>query len=234
MLDMIGGIALTGIFAISIGLILDRLPAARPAKTAAGIAAALWAGTIVAVAAAGGFAPGVTGGIPAIAFGLAAPLLAAAFAWRLFPAFRQAMLALPTPLLVSVNAARVLGVFFLILEAQGRLTAPLAPSAGWGDIATGLLAVPVAMIAAGGAARWRPALTLWNAFGAADLFAAVSLAAASAPGSALRVFLTEPGSAAMATLPWVIIPTLLVPFYLIVHFVVAARLVTRSAVRAHA
>ncbi len=234
MLDMIGGITLTAIFAVSIGLILGRLPAARPAKTAAGVAVLLWAVTIVAVAAAGGFAPGVTGRIPAIAFGLALPLLAAAFAWQLFPAFRQAMLALPTPLLVAINAARVLGIFFLILEAQGRLTAPFAPSAGWGDIATGLLAIPVAMIAAGHAARWRPALTLWNAFGAADLCAAVSLGVASAPGSALRVFMTEPGTAAIATLPWIMIPTLLVPFYLIVHFVVAARLVTRPAVRAHA
>ncbi len=234
MLDMIGGIALTGIFLANIGLVLSRLPAARPAKTAAGVAAALWAGTIVAVAAAGGFAPGVTGGVPAVAFGLAPPLLAAAFAWRLFPAFRQTMLALPTPLLVSVNTARVLGVFFLMLEAQGRLTAPFAPIAGWGDIATGLLAVPVAMIAAGGAARWRPALTLWNAFGAADLCAAVSLGVASAPGSAFRVFMTEPGTAAIITLPWVMIPTLLVPFYLFVHFVIAAQLVTRPAVRAHA
>ena len=234
MLDIIGGITLTAIFAISVGLILGRLPAAWPAKTAAGVAVLFWAGTIVTVAAAGGFAPGVTGRIPAVAFGLALPLLAAAFAWGLVPAFRQAMLALPTPLLVSMNSARVLGVFFLILEAQGRLSAPFAPSAGWGDIATGLLAVPVAMIAAGGAARWRPALALWNAFGTADLCAAVSLAVASAPGSALRVFMTEPGTAAMADLPWVIIPTLLVPFYLIVHFVVAARLVTRPAVEAHA
>ena len=37
-----------------------------------------------------------------------------------------------------------LGVFFIALWALGRLPAPFAPSAGWGDVLVGLTALPIA------------------------------------------------------------------------------------------
>ena len=87
---------------------------------------------IVAMAALGGFAPGAIGAVPAPVFAFAALLLLLLGSWFLLPRFRRALLALPLPALVGLNVARLGGVFFLILAADGRLSAPFAPVAGWG------------------------------------------------------------------------------------------------------
>ena len=62
-------------------------------------------------------------------------------------AAQQALLAIPLWLLIGVNSIRVLGVYFVILHAGGRLPAPFAPTAGWGDIIVGLTAGPLAWFA---------------------------------------------------------------------------------------
>ncbi len=64
----------------------------------------------------------------------------------------------------------------------------------------------------------------WNILGTLDLVTAVSLGVSSAPGSPLQIFGETIGSTAMWSLPWSSIPTLLVPFYLIIHGVIFARL----------
>ena len=70
------------------------------------------------------------------------------------------------------------------------------------------VAIPLAAMAAGG--RERPAwLGLWNALGALDLVVAVALGLLSAPGTPFRVFTAGPGT----ELPWIMIPTLLVPSF---------------------
>ena len=111
-----------------------------------------------------------------------------------------------------------------MLMAQGRLTAPFATSAGWGDIITGLAAIPLAVMAVSGRAPSKGVLIAWNAFGALDLFAAIVLGALSTPGTPFQVFTAEPGVAAMGTLPWVVVPTFLVPLYLLTHLTIAAQL----------
>jgi uncharacterized membrane protein len=73
-------------------------------------------------------------------------------------------------------------------------------------------------------ARIATPLALWNAFGALDLVVAVSLGVLSAPGTPFRVFTDEPGTTAMARLPWVMIPALLVPIFLLVHLTIATKL----------
>ena len=84
--------------------------------------------------------------------------------------------------------AAVLGVEFLLLWSAGRLTAPFAPLAGWGDIITGVTAVPVAWAVWRKAAGWRPLAVIWNLFGAADLIARSRSAICPAPGSPLQLF----------------------------------------------
>jgi hypothetical protein len=125
-----------------------------------------------------------------------------------------------------LNAGRLGGVFFLILAAHGRLPAPFAPTAGLGDMLVGALAIPLALAAirASATQAW---LGGWNALGALDLIVAVSLGVLSAPGTPFRVFTEGPGTAAMGSLPWVMIPGLLVPLYLLIHIVIAARLHSR-------
>ena len=193
-------------------------------------AAAAWLGIVVAVAALGGLAPGVLGPIPAnlLPFGGALALLFGG--WFLVPQFRNALLTVPLPALVGLNVGRLGGLFFLLLYADGRLSAPFAPAAGLGDMVTGAMAIPLAAMLMLGFEMRRTWLGIWNAMGALDLVVAVSLDLLSAPGTPIRVFTEGPGTQAMTTLPWTFIPAMLVPIFLLVHFAIATRL--RTAVQA--
>lgn len=222
MIDVIGAIALTALLVAIFGVLIGLAPARSRTKRILFVAAAGYATGVVVVAAAGGFAPGTTEPVPAVGLAVAASLLVCLAAWLWVPGFRDALLSLPLSALVGVHAGRVLGVFFLLLAASGRLSAPFAPVAGWGDVAVGVLAVPLAWRAA--RHERVPALGWWNALGALDLVVAVALGVLSAPGTPLQIFAGEPGTSAMGTLPWVMIPTLLVPLFFLAHATIAVKL----------
>jgi hypothetical protein len=132
------------------------------------------------------------------------------------------MSATPLPALIALHAIRLLGFIFLVLYAEGRLPAPFAPSAGWGDMFIGATALPLAWAAARFGARVRPLVLLWNGLGVADLVVALTLGPLSAPGP-LQVFLGPPDSSPMTTLPWLIIPGFLVPCLMFLHIVIFTR-----------
>ena len=151
------------------------------------------------------------------------PLLLIAVLALKSPRMRAALLAVPMPLLIGLNSLRVLGVLFLLLAANGRLSGPFPFSAGLGDIITGAFAIPLALrVARGG--RPYGAVRRWNIFGMLDLVVAVGLGLTSAPGSPVQVIHAGAGSEAMQYLPYCLVPTVLVPFYLITHAIVAAQL----------
>jgi hypothetical protein len=230
MIDLIGAIVLSTLCATVIGTLVGLSPVRGTPKPLAFIGAGLWAGIIVATAALGGFAPGAAGSVPAVAFPFFLLLAAGLGAWAFLPAFRSALMSIPLPALIGLNAGRILGIFFIMLYAAGRLPAPFAPVAGWGDVAVGALAIPLAALAAAGAVRpqW---LRIWNALGALDLVTAVSLGLLSAPGTPFQVFRDEPGTTAMGLLPWIMIPAILVPIYLVVHVTIAAKIRSHSPER---
>jgi hypothetical protein len=225
MLDVIGALVL-GAIGMAFLVVLIGLAAIRPAsKFVAFAIAAIWFSLIVMIAAAGGFVgPGITGPFPAPVAAFLILVIAGAAAWLAWPDFRRAVLSVPLVALVGINGVRVAGVFFLILHAQGRLAAPFSTSAGWGDIIVGAIAIPLAalMIGKGTVSRWL--LGSWNALGILDLITAIALGALSAPGTPFRVFTEAPSTVAMGTLPWVMIPTTLVPLFLLTHLTIAARL----------
>jgi hypothetical protein len=138
-------------------------------------------------------------------------------------AAQRAMLAIPLWLLIGINSIRVLGVFFVILHAAGRLPAPFAPTAGWGDIVVGLTAGPLAWFAFRRMSLARPAIWIWNVIGLVDLIAAIGLGVTSSPGP-LRLIFAEPGTSLMTTLPWLLIPGFLVPLLAWTHLVTFYRL----------
>jgi len=121
----------------------------------------------------------------------------------------------------------VFAILFLLLEMQGRLAGPFPFLAGWGDIITAIFAVPLLFVAAG--ERYSGAITAWNLFGAADLVLAIFLGVTSAEGSPVQLFYSLPGSEAMRHLPWSFVPTVLVPFYLIMHATIWAQVSARRA-----
>ena len=154
---------------------------------------------------------------------MALPLVAAAIA-AAWPGVRKALLGLPLPLLIGLNIGRVFAVLFLLLAVEGRLAGPFPYFAGWGDIITGVVAIPLVWLAQDTKDRTATRIAAWNWFGAADLVLAIALGVLSAEGSPLQLFHAAPGSAAMQWLPFSFVPTVLVPLYLILHAIIWVRL----------
>jgi hypothetical protein len=222
LLDFIGGTVLTGVTVVSVNAVISTLDVSRTAKLVLATLIGLWIGLQVSLATVGAFSSQFAATFPVVGIVLAAPLIAVAIAAAVSPSARGAMLGLPMPLLIGLHASRVVGVFFLLLAADGRLGGPFPQSAGWGDILTGAAALPLAFMAARGTGL--SAVRAWNIFGTADLIAAIGLGVLSANGFALQAIVAGAGSDAVQHLPWSLIPTVLVPFYLIVHGIVFAQL----------
>ena len=180
-------------------------------------------GFAIALATAGIYASPTTP--PAIGVVAGASVVVTGAAAMLSVRVRDALLAIPVPLLIGLNAARIApGAFMVLLAVQGRLSGPFPHLAGWGDIIAGAIAIPLMFTAARNFSANRGAVLAWNIFGLLDLITAAALGVLSAPGSPLQIFGGPVGSAAITVLPWSNIPTLIVPFYLIVHGVIFARL----------
>ncbi|MFN3350201.1 hypothetical protein [Pseudorhodoplanes sp.] len=230
MLDFAGTVAITAIMVIVINAAIGAIALPRVQKLWLVSAVGLWIGLAAGAAGMGWLQ--LAEPVPVIGLFFAAPLVGAMIAAWLSPSLRDAALAMPAGLLIGLHTPRILGIFFLLLAEQGRLSGPFPGYAGWGDIATGLSAIPVALLLA-----WRPvsgrAIAVgWNVFGAADLLLAVSLGVTSAVGSPLQIFDAAPGSAAMQVLPWSFVPTVLVPYFLILHGIIGVQLYrTGKAVR---
>jgi hypothetical protein len=222
-LDLLGLGLLTAISALAIAL-----PAIWYARAPGGIALlvahVLWFFVVVALAASGALAWGLKLGAPLLAVSIVTPIVVLAILATVVPATSRALATIPLPALIGVHAIRIIGFLFLLLLATGRLSAPFAPSAGWGDIIAGAMAVPVAwaLSARGASVRWL--VLIWNSFGLLDLVAALTLGMTSATGSPLQLFFDPPGSAAMGTLPWAIIPVFLVPQLIVNHLAIYRRL----------
>jgi len=142
---------------------------------AAGIAVTAWF-TLALLAGATGFLARLPfPGPQAIFLALFAATLVAATS---VPALRAWVDALPLRTLIGINALRFIGITFLVLAARGQIAPVFAARAGWGDIATAVLAL---VLLAAGEPRTplhRGLVHAWNAFGLLDLVVAVGTATA--------------------------------------------------------
>ena len=129
------------------------------------------------------------------------------------------------------NVGHILGAFFLVLHEHGRLPPTFAMSAGWGDIAVAVLAIPVAWLAHRRAPSWRSITLAWNVVAFVDLVAAVTLGVASTPGSPVQFIYEDAVPGTIAALPWVLIPGFLVPVYFLTHLALFARLLREIPAR---
>jgi hypothetical protein len=213
----------------SIAMAFLSLAMARSVRGRAAVLIALgaWFVLVLAMGATGALSP-VGGGAPALGLTIVLPIAALVSAYFALPSMRNAMTATPLPALIAVHAIRLLGYTFIVLYAKGRLPAPFAPSAGWGDMFIGATALPLAWAVMRFGARVRPLVLLWNAVGVADLVVAITLGPLSAPGP-LEVFVGPPSSAIMTTLPWLLIPGFLVPCLMFLHVVIFYRLADAEA-----
>jgi len=222
MLDTLRTLTLGATAGALFATVLALLPIRLSSRIAIGAGVGSWLSIVVALAGSGAvgrspFLLPIMFALPLIAAGLASTSIAA----------RSAVMAIPTPLIIGLNVARVLGVFMLLAGIAGVMSGPFPYVAGIGDIITGIFALPVARIAASNPADVR--VLEWNVFGALDLVVAVTLGILSANGSPLQVIHAGVGASAMTTLPWALIPLVLVPTYLIGHALVFSHM--RAAAR---
>jgi hypothetical protein len=120
-----------------------------------------------------------------------------------------------TSLLVAVHSWRILGIAFLWGVSQGILHPAFGIPAGVGDILIGATAIPFAYFLTKGFSWSKYALVVWNVLGIADLVMAVSLGLITSPGF---------GISTMTTFPWLLVPSVGVPFALMLHGITLYRL----------
>lgn len=150
--------------------------------------------------------------------GLVAATLALALAHRRSPALQAWARRLDLRVLVGYHVLRApIGLWFLMAYQRGELPGELALRAGWGDIATGLLAVSVLPLGLG-RARDRRLLWAWNAFGALDIAMVVL--------TAQWLILFDPSQPLRdaAGFPFVMLPWFVVPLVFATHALLFARL----------
>lgn len=224
MLDLIGAIVVMAAIAINLVAFVTALADKLTQRITLAALAGAWVGLATALGAQGRLAFSAEQPVPLIGVLLALPLFAVGFLALRSQRTRSALLAIPQSLLIGLNSLRVLGALFLLLALDGRLSGPFPYFAGLGDMITGALAVPLALRVARSGRLPVHAVSRWNLFGALDLVIAVTLGITSASGSPLQLIHAGVGSAAVQYLPYCLIPTVLVPFYLITHAIVAAQL----------
>lgn len=134
------------------------------------------------------------------------------------PELRAWLDALDVRVLVAFHILRApIGLWFLVMYAEGRLPGELALRAGWGDIATGLLALavlPLQLVRR----RDRALLWAWNAFGLAD----IAMVVLTAQG--ILLFGDAAQLAGALGMPFLLLPWFVVPLVIATHLLVFARL----------
>jgi hypothetical protein len=228
MFDILSTIEITVSAAIVVAMLAFGFATTTRGRIEVALVFAAWFALAVALGATLALAP-ARGGAPALAAAVALPLASMCGVYFAVPALRAAFMTVPLPAFVALNVLRAIGVSFILLYAAGRLPAPFAPSAGWGDVFVGVTALPMAGAAAKFGPRARGWLLAWNTIGVLDLIAAVGFGATSAPGP-IQIFVGPPNTAMMTTLPWLLIPGFLVPAFLFIHIAIFDRLIGRERV----
>jgi hypothetical protein len=225
MLDLIGTVVAVTAIAVILTSIMSALALRLSQRIALSILAGVWVSLATGAAAMGALAPAGGGAVTLLPlFILTLPLAVTGTAALLSPGARSTLLAIPTPLLIGLNAFRIGGVLFVVLAEAGRLAGPFPYIAGWGDAITGALAIPAAWVAARQLSNHRRRIIAWNVFGTLDLLVAVALGITSRDGSPLQLIHAGVGTAGLTHLPWALVPTVLVPYFLISHALVFAQL----------
>jgi hypothetical protein len=134
---------------------------------------------------------------------------------------------IPLHRMIGLQFYRALGIVFLVEWMLGALPGAFALPAGIGDVAIGLTAPFVAARIRDGSPRAREAAIRWNVLGIADLVVAVTMGVLTTPGPLHLPALGAP-SAGIITLPLVLVPTIAVPFSLLLHLIGLHRLVGRA------
>ena len=164
---------------------------------------------------------------PLLPFAIFLPIIIGAPILLLSKRIGEALDAMPANWLIGLQVYRVLGSAFLIGWARGLIPGIFALPAGFGDVITGLLALPVAISLAAGTLGGRRAAVAWNVFGVLDLAIAVSIGMAVSPGP-LQLIVPSIPNTTVGAYPNVMIPAFAVPSSILLHTLSLRQLRRRS------
>ena len=176
---------------------------------------AAWLSLVVVLGVEGFFGANPTGRFPRIAYTLIPFVLGIGILF-VSPIFERVVARTPPHWIIGVQTNRLLGALFLVGFIQGRLPAPFAFPAGFGDVLVGLSAPVVAYLFATGHKQARLVGMLWNIVGIIDLLVAIATGVLTSPGILHCLALNTP-NLLMSTFPFVIIPAFGVPVWLLLH-----------------
>jgi hypothetical protein len=214
--SLVDGAILTGL-----GLGLSRTGLEGGARLATWLAIAvpftLWLAIAWTLALDGAFRPVPgSGRVPPLPIAIFAPILVGLVLLTRSKRVAAVLDATPPAWLIGLQLYRVLGGIFLVYWARGAAPGVFALPAGIGDVLTGLLALPVALLVSAGTSGGRRAAIAWNLLGIADLTLAVTLGTLSGPGP-LQIFSLDRPNLLVGTYPTVMVPAFAVPSSVILH-----------------
>ncbi len=175
-----------------------------------------WLLLMTGLSAGGLFLPGAIGRVSAILPAILLPILVFSFSLAHSKSAVAVLDAIPQDWLIRIQVLRVMGGIFVVLYLDGFLPGEFALPAGLGDVATGLLALPVAYLVARNSSWARSSAYAWNIFGILDLVSAVILGFLSSPGPFQQLALENPNEL-IGQYPLVMIPVFAVPAFVILH-----------------
>jgi len=228
MIDLITSIVPMAVIAVDLVAVAQALSGSFARRLAIAAGGGGWVGLAMYLSVSGRLAFSSANPAPWMGFLLIVPLLTVGVLASTSEKVRANLLGIPLQLLIGLNAMRILGVLFLLDFVAGSLSGPFPFFAGLGDMITGALAIPLALRIARSREPSVSTMTGWNAFGVLDLIVAVGLGITSVAGSPLELVHAGVGSQAVQYLPLSLIPTVLVPFYLLTHAIIAGQLRVRS------
>jgi hypothetical protein len=195
---------------------------ARALAVASAIFVGLWLLIALSLSARGYFSDGPPELVPRIAYSIL-PLLIGYLAFLTIPSARAVVDEIPLHWMIGLQLYRAVGFVFLVEWMLGVLPGEFALPAGIGDVAIGLTAPLVASLVKRRSPNARGAAILWNLLGIADLVVALTMGVLTSPGPLHRLALDTPNFA-VTQLPLVVIPTIAVPFSILLHFLSLHRL----------
>jgi hypothetical protein len=218
MLDLVQSVFMATCAPVALLVLLRALPLERDQSWALGLVFFAWFALTALTP-----IPQV-GRFPGALFGIVFPVLAVSAFLIVSSVARRVIAGANVPLLVGLHVTRLAGGLFILLAAEGRLSNPFAAIAGWGDVIAATTAIPAAIMAWRARDGWEKWVLAWNVIGFLDFMSAITLGITSQPGSPLRLFFDEPGTAILGQLPWRFIPSFFVPLYIMIHVAIFLRL----------
>jgi hypothetical protein len=185
---------------------------------------AVWFAVVLYGLATGAFWAGAATDPPVLLLlAILGPAIVAAVLYRLSSAFRDYVLSLDLRWLTAIQLWRVGGGSFIALNANGLLPGLFAYPAGYGDVFTGVFALFALMALLDRAPGWIARVTALNLIGLMDFLGAVATGVATGEGP-LGIFRSEISGAALQHYPLSLIPTFLVPVWILAHLASLAQL----------